>query len=221
MQHLAELRRQTVTLDGLDFDADVTPARTRREFLRTASLVAAAPMLAEARRVMAAPVVAGTGVDAARMRSLADWTALSFDTPHPTVYGAAIFDTTTGEELMRALNAVGAQHDPSAHGEIVTIRLACAKLEKPSLKGYTLYTTCEPCPMCMACCLWAGLDRVVYGATIDDAAKFGNQIMIYSADVKAHWKGACVVDGPVDRERCAALFSDPKLLAARAKRKPA
>jgi len=181
-------------------------------------------MLAEAQRALAAPTAptaAGTSVDAARMRSLADWTALSFDTPHPTVYGAAIFDTTSGEELMRALNAVGAQHDPSAHGEIVTIRLACAKLEKALLKGYTLYTTCEPCPMCMACCLWAGLDRVVYGATIDDAAKFGNQIMIYSADVKAHWKGACVVDGPVDHERCLALFTDPKLLAARAKRKPA
>jgi len=212
-------------MDGSTFDAEVTEAkRSRRAFLRAASMAAAAaPVLAEARRAMSPRVVeaAVNDVDTQRMRMLADWTALSFDTEHPTVYGAAIFDTASGEEWMRGLNAVGAQHDPSAHGEIVTIRLACTKLGKPSLKGYTLYTTCEPCPMCMACCLWAGLDRVVFGATIDDAAKFGNQIMIYSADVKAHWKGACVVDGPVDHARCAALFSDPKLLAARAKRKPA
>jgi tRNA(Arg) A34 adenosine deaminase TadA len=215
-----------VATDGSAFGPDVMDerVRSRRAFLRTVSMVAAAvPVLVEARRAMVGPQVveaAVSDVDTQRMRMLADWTALSFDTPHPTVYGAAIFDTASGEELMRALNAVGAQHDPSAHGEIVTIRLACTKLGKPSLKGYTLYTTCEPCPMCMACCLWAGLDRVVFGATIDDAARFGSQIMIYSADVKAHWKGACVVDGPVDRERCAALFSDPKLLAAREKRKP-
>ena len=196
--------------------------RTRRTFLRTASMAAAAmPALVGAVRVQQVVEAAVSKVDTSRMRMLADWTALSFDTPNPTVFGAAIFSTASGEELMRGLNAVGAQHDPSAHGEIVTIRLACTKLRELSLKGYTLYTTCEPCPMCMACCLWAGLDRVVFGATIDDAAKFGSQIMIYSADVAAHWKGKCVVDGPADRERCAALFSDPKLLAARAKQKPA
>ena len=62
-------------------------------------------------------------------------------------------------------------------------RLACKKLNAYSLSGYTLYTTCECCPMCMACALWASLDRVVYGATIADAARFGHQIHIPAAEI--------------------------------------
>ena len=77
---------------------------------------------------------------------------------------------------MRAVNRVGPDHDPSAHAETLTIRLACANLAKASLKGYTLYTTCEPCAMCMACALWSGLDRLVFGATIADAARFARRL---------------------------------------------
>ena len=100
------------------------------------------------------------------MRELAAWTALTMETPNPVPFGAEIFDTERGESLMRAANAVRAANDPSAHAEVHTIRLACRKLNAHSLTGYTLYTTCEPCAMCMACALWAGLDRVVFGATI-------------------------------------------------------
>ncbi len=63
--------------------------------------------------------------------------------------------------LLRALNAVEQECDPSAHAEVRAIRLATKRLKKLSLAGYTLYTTCEPCPMCMSTALWAGLDRVV------------------------------------------------------------
>ena len=156
----------------------------------------------------------GSALDAQRMRALADFTMLTMETPHPIPYGAEIFHTQTGESLMRALNAVGAEHDPSAHGEVRTIRLACQKLQSASLRGYTLYTTCEPCPMCMACCLWAGLDRVVYGATIADAARFGHQIMIPAAEVARRSDMKCVVDGPVEHERCLALFTNPNMQKA-------
>jgi tRNA(Arg) A34 adenosine deaminase TadA len=184
--------------------------RSRRLFLRGASLAAAAmvldgPGVAE---------VSGGNVaeaDRERVRALAKWTALSFATASPVPYGADIVNTKTGELLMRGLNAVGPEHDPSAHAELRTIRLACAKLKSPSLKGYTLYTTCEPCAMCMACILWAGLDRVVYGATIADASRFGNQIQIPAAEVARRGDMKCVVDGPVEEAACLALFTDPRM----------
>ena len=145
------------------------------------------------------------------MRELAAWTALTFDTPNPVPYGADILDSRSGQRLMRAANAVGPEHDPSAHAELRTIRLACAKLASGSLQGYTLYTTCEPCPMCMACALWAGMDRVVYGATIADASKTGHQIHIPAKDVARHFDVPCIVDGPVEHDACVALFTDPRL----------
>ena len=149
--------------------------------------------------------------DAARMRSLAAWTALTLQTPHPVPYGAEIVHTQTGERLMRATNAVGDEHDPSAHAEVRTIRLACRSLNSPSLRGYTLYTTCEPCPMCMACALWARIDRVVYGATISDAARFGHQIQIPATEVVKRSDMKCIVDGPIERDACFALFTDPNM----------
>jgi tRNA(Arg) A34 adenosine deaminase TadA len=161
------------------------------------------------------PVGVSTALDAERMRSLIAFTKSNMDSPHLTPFGAEIFDTMTGESLMRALNRVGQDHDPSAHGEIVTIRLACSKLQSARLKGYTLYTTCEPCPMCMACCLWAGLDRVVYGATIEDAARFGHQIMISSAEVARRTDLHCEVVGPVERDGALVLFTNEKMQARR------
>ncbi len=191
-------------------------AGSRRAFMGGGVLALGAPILA-AREAAAQPAGGAVGLstplDAERMRSLIAFTMLSMDSPHLTPYGAEIFDTKTGESLMRALNAVGEEHDPSAHGEIHAIRLACAKLQSVRLKGYTLYTTCEPCPMCMSCCLWAGLDRVVYGATIEDAARFGHQIMIPSAEVARRTDLKCEVVGPLERERALELFTNEKMQA--------
>ena len=187
----------------------------RRSFLHLMSLVVSAPILSAANKAVA---ISGTDADTAhsvldaeRMRSLAAWTMQTMDTPNPVPYGAEIFGTNDGKSLMRAANAVSMEHDPSAHGEIHTIRLACQKLQSASLRGYTLYTTCEPCPMCMACCLWAGLDRVVYGATIADAAKYGRQIMIPAAEVAKRTDMHCIVDGPAERDACLLLFTNPTM----------
>lgn len=153
-------------------------------------------------------------LDEERMRELAAWTARSMETEHPVPFGAEIFHSRTGERLMRAANAVGKENDPSAHAEVRTIRLACKKLKQFSLKGYTLYTTCEPCPMCMADALWAGLDRVVYGATIEDANRFCRQIQISATEVAARSDMRCAVDGPVERALCLTLFTHPKMQKA-------
>jgi tRNA(Arg) A34 adenosine deaminase TadA len=153
-------------------------------------------------------------IDAERMRDLAAWTARSLKTEHPVPFGSDVFNSKSGERLMRAANAVGKENDPSSHAEVRAIRLACKKLKGFSLKGYTLYTTCEPCPMCMADALWAGLDRVVYGATIGDANRFCRQIQIPATEVAERSDMTCVVDGPVERELCLALFAHPNMQKA-------
>jgi tRNA(Arg) A34 adenosine deaminase TadA len=152
-----------------------------------------------------------SAMDRERMRSVAAFTAETMSTDHPVPFGADILSTATGERLMRAVNRVGPDHDPSAHAETLTIRLACAKLGSGSLKGYTLYTTCEPCAMCMACALWSGLDRLVFGATIEDAGRFVSQIRIPAKEVARRTDLQCVVAGPVEREVCVKLFTDPRM----------
>lgn len=151
-------------------------------------------------------------LDQQRMAALARWTARTLVTAHPVPFAAEIFHSITGDRLMRALNAVAPQNDPSAHAELRTVRLACRKLKSYSLRGYTLYTTCEPCPMCMANALWAGLDRVVYGATIADANRFCRQIRIPATEVAERSDmSSTVVTGPVCRDECLALFTHPKM----------
>ena len=152
--------------------------------------------------------------DESRLTALVKFTALSFKTSHPVCFGALIVNSQTGETLLCARNAVARENDPSAHAEVRTVRLACKKRKSHSLKGYTLYSTCEPCPMCMANALWAGLDRVVYGATIEDANQYCKQIRIPATEVAARGDMQCIVEGPLLRELCNTLFTNPRMQAA-------
>jgi tRNA(Arg) A34 adenosine deaminase TadA len=88
-------------------------------------------------------------------------------------FGAVIVDKD-GKVLADGVNHVIAQNDPTWHGEIHAIRQACALLKKPKLDGCIMYTSAEPCPLCMATSYWAGLDGVFYGATVADSRKYGN-----------------------------------------------
>jgi tRNA(Arg) A34 adenosine deaminase TadA len=153
-------------------------------------------------------------LDEERMTALAAFTARSLETERPVPFGSSIVHTRSGELLLRVLNAVAREFDPSSHAEVRAIRLATKKLKNVSLAGYTLYTTCEPCPMCMSTALWAGLDRVVYGATIEDANRHCRQIHIHATEVAGRSDMRCQVDGPVLREQCYALFTHPKMLRA-------
>jgi guanine deaminase len=86
-------------------------------------------------------------------------------------FGAVI---TRGEDLIATgVNLVTATNDSTAHAEVVAIRNACTALAQFQLQGCTLYTSCEPCPMCLAACYWAHLDAVYYGNTSADAAAAG------------------------------------------------
>jgi tRNA(Arg) A34 adenosine deaminase TadA len=153
-------------------------------------------------------------LDAERIRELALWTARTLETANPVPFGADILHTRTGKRLMRGLNAVSKENDPSSHAEVRTVRRACKKLKSPWLQGYTLYSTCEPCPMCMANALWARLDRVVYGATIADANRFCNQIQIPAAEVAERSDIVCEVSGPIEQELCLTLFTHPNMQRA-------
>ena len=68
-------------------------------------------------------------------------------------------------------NKVTSNNDPTAHGEIVAIREACKKLNTFSLNGCELYSTCEPCPMCLSAIYWARIDKIYYANTREDARK--------------------------------------------------
>ncbi|MGN6326523.1 nucleoside deaminase [Pseudolysinimonas sp.] len=78
-----------------------------------------------------------------------------------------------GAVLAEGQNRVTRDNDPTAHAEVVAIRRACAAAGAFSLEGATLYTSCEPCPLCLSAALWARIDRVVYAADRHDAARGG------------------------------------------------
>jgi tRNA(Arg) A34 adenosine deaminase TadA len=161
--------------------------------------------------------VRGGGVskqDEGRVREVYEFTARTFAGARPTPFGALIVDTKTGATLVRATNAVMRENDPSCHAELRAVRLGCKKLRRPSLAGYTMYSTCEPCPMCMSNALWARVDRVVYGATIRDANRHCLQIQISAKEVARRSDMGCVVEGPVLRELCYSLFTHPAMKKA-------
>lgn len=83
-------------------------------------------------------------------------------------FGAVI--VRNGEVLAATGNSVLRDNDPSAHAEVNAIRMACKKVGAPNLKGATLYTSCEPCPMCYSTAYWARVDRILYSAAWSDYA---------------------------------------------------
>ena len=82
-------------------------------------------------------------------------------------FGAVI--VRNGEVIATGTNRVTASCDPTAHAEVSAIRAACAKLGEFKLTGCTVYSSCEPCPMCLSALYWAGVERIFYGNTKEDA----------------------------------------------------
>jgi guanine deaminase len=86
-------------------------------------------------------------------------------------FGAVI--VRDGRIIAEGWNQVTSSHDPTAHAEVVAIRRACAALGDFSLAGATIYSSCEPCPMCLAAIYWARLERLVFANTREQAAAIG------------------------------------------------
>lgn len=86
-------------------------------------------------------------------------------------FGAVI--VKDGKIIAHGVNRVTANNDPTAHAEISAIRAACEKLHTFDLSGCEIYTSCEPCPMCLGAIYWAHLDKIYYGNNKHDAADIG------------------------------------------------
>lgn len=104
-------------------------------------------------------------------------------------FGAVI--VRDGEVVATGTNRVTANNDPTAHAEVSAIRTACAKLGTFKLDGCTCYTSCEPCPMCLAALYWAGVERIFYGNTKADAKAINfDDSFIYDEIAKPYAKRA-------------------------------
>ncbi|MCK0118574.1 guanine deaminase [Isoptericola sp. CG 20/1183] len=108
-----------------------------------------------------------------------------------------------GEVVAEGTNRVTAEHDPSAHAEVVALRAAGRALRTFDLTGAVLYSSCEPCPMCLATALWARVDRVVFAADRHDAAAAGFDDRLFH-DVLA---GRAPAPVPVEQRTVAAAAS--------------
>jgi tRNA(Arg) A34 adenosine deaminase TadA len=86
-------------------------------------------------------------------------------------FGAVI--VKDGEVIAEGWNTVTSENDPTAHAEVTAIRRACEKLNTFSLAGCEIYTSCEPCPMCLAAIYWARIDRIYFANSRQDAAAIG------------------------------------------------
>jgi guanine deaminase len=108
---------------------------------------------------------------AAFMREAIELSREGMHAGHGGPFGCII--VKDGTVVARGINRVTSTCDPTAHGEVVAIREACAVLKTHNLSGCALYTSCEPCPMCLAAIYWARIDVIYYANTRADAAAIG------------------------------------------------
>ncbi len=121
-----------------------------------------------------------------------------------TPFGAAL---AMGDELfVTAANQTKELHDATAHAEVMVIRKLCSQLKKTDLSGFTLYTTCEPCPMCMSAAIWARIDQVFYGCDIPTISDKMDQINIRSRDVSKYSFHKLPSHGGVMEKKCLELL---------------
>lgn len=99
-----------------------------------------------------------------------------------------------GKVIASSKNHVLANHDPSAHGEIMTIRKACEKLGTYDLTGCELYTNAYPCPMCLGAIIWSNIKKVYYGNTAKDAKAIGFRDDFIYKFLDGHCKNKSVLD---------------------------
>ena len=97
----------------------------------------------------------------------------------------------------RGWNKVTSQNDPTAHAEVEAIRAACQTLGSFELRGATIYTSCEPCPMCLAAIYWARIDRIYYANTRTDAATIQ-----FDDDFLYHEMGKAITDRKIPMQQC-------------------
>lgn len=116
-----------------------------------------------------------------------------------------------GTIIGKGHNTVLKDNDSTAHGEINAIRNAEKELGTYDLSGAVLYTTGEPCPMCLAACLWANISKVYYGCTITDNADIGFRDQVFDNKFGDRKNFADYLE-EIDRDSCLNLFAEHKSL---------
>lgn len=123
-------------------------------------------------------------------------------------FGAVIVNKD-GEVISVASNTVLRDHDPSAHAEVNAIRIACRKLHTHDLSGCELYTTAQPCPMCLSATIWANIRKIHYGCTAEDAEEIGFRDKYIYDFIEGQCKDESVVEMDiVERDKCLELFKE-------------
>ncbi len=112
-----------------------------------------------------------------------------------------------GNIISNGNNKVIKNNDPTAHAEIIAIRQACEKLKTYDLSDYILYTSCEPCPMCLSAIIWSNIKQVYYGCTREDAENIGfRDNIIY--DYLQNRKSELLNIKNIDRGQCLKVFEN-------------
>ncbi len=181
-------------------DPSPTSGVDRRRLIAGAACALVVP---GATRALARAVQAPATAEDERLMRLAIEEAARGDYP----FGAVI--TRGGEVLARGRNLGTQQKDPTAHGEMVAIRNFLAAHGPEKLVGTTIYTSGEPCAMCMGAAVWCGIARVVYAASMAELATKIDQIMVTSAQIAADSPFVEMeITGGVLAEEAMRLFGD-------------
>lgn len=101
------------------------------------------------------------------MRRAIELSTRALETPGARPYGAVVVED--GKIVGEGLNQSGTNFDPTSHGEVEAIRDACAKLKTTDLSGCELYTSCEPCPLCVSAMMIAGIGQLYYAASLEQS----------------------------------------------------
>ena len=117
-----------------------------------------------------------------------------------------------GKVIGKGHNCVLKNNDPTCHGEVAAIRDACANIGSFDLSGCEIYTTGEPCHMCLCACMWANISKIYYGCTIDDNGEIGFRDDKFDELFGGRDKLTEYMS-EMDREACLALFDDYKQMS--------
>lgn len=129
---------------------------------------------------------------------------------HGGPFGAVV--VKDGKVIVSGHNCVLKNNDSTCHGEIAAIREAEKKLETFDLSGCELYTTAEPCPMCLAAILWANINKVYYGCSVEDTAKIGFRDEKFEKLLNLNYEALSDLLEQRDREMCLEVFEEYKRL---------
>lgn len=121
-------------------------------------------------------------------------------------FGAVIVDKS-GNIISKGNNKVLKEKDPTAHAEIVAIREACKKLNTYDLSDYILYTSCEPCPMCLSAIIWSNIKKVYYGCNKVDAGEIGFRDDVIYDYLEGKNKDLIYLE-ELDRQDCIKVFEE-------------